>query len=224
MCGKLTKQYELLYVLFIFVVPLLFGWIPFIHNSFGRSGVWCWIKLVNLTTCERLILGQVLQLVMFYVPLLMILPAIIVVYLVMLCKLSRNRARWTGTRDETYKQTNRLLKSETAHLLSYPLIFFALSLPVLVTRIQLWIDPQLSVLPLWYISAISGNLEGFVITLAFLFLDKDTRNRLRWSHMQAAFKNYRDRKGISEYATEGEFEAERDTSSHATAYKQTTDD
>ena len=207
-CDKFTEKYELLYVLFIFVFPLVFGWIPFIHNTFGRAGIWCWIKLVNLETCERLIFGQVLQLAMFYVPHLALFPSIILVYLIMLCKLSRNRARWRGTRDESYKQTNRLLKSETEHLLAYPLIFFLLSLPTVAVRVHNWIAPEQSILPLWYIAVITSNLIGAALTLTSLLLDKDTRSKLRWRHMQAALKNCHVRRRISEYAIESVVEGE----------------
>jgi hypothetical protein len=200
-CNNFTKKYEWLYILFIFVFPFIFGWIPFIHNTFGRSGVWCWIKLVDYTTCERLIFGQVLQLVMYYVPILIILPSIILVYLGIFCKLSRNRNRWGGISENTYKHTNKIITSETAHLMVYPLLFFILNLFVLSVRIQLWIEPQLVLLPLLYTSVVSGNLVGATFTLAFL-LSKDTRSRIKWTHLQAAFKNYNSKKGISEYTTD----------------------
>ena len=31
-CNKLTEKYEILYILFIFVLPLVFNWIPFINT------------------------------------------------------------------------------------------------------------------------------------------------------------------------------------------------
>ena len=126
----------------------------------------------------------------------------------MLCKLSRNKARWRGTRDESYKQTNRLLKSETAHLLAYPLIFFLLSLPTVAVRVHNWIAPEQSILPLWYIAVITSNLIGAALALTSLLLDKDTRSRLRWSRMRAVFKNCHARRRISEYAIEGVVEGE----------------
>jgi hypothetical protein len=212
-CDRFTGNLELLYILFIFVVPLVFSWIPFIHNTYGPSGVWCWIKLVDLFTCERLVFGQVLQLALFYVPSFVIFPFIILLYLVILCKLGRNRKRWKGIGDTGEDHSIRIMSLEIAQLLAYPLIFFLLGLPNLVFRVQLWVAPDRQVLAFLYLSVISGNLLGVANSLAFL-LDKDTRHRLKWSHIRAAFKNYRSGKGISEYTyaeTKGEPEASGDT-------------
>ena len=225
--NKFTDKYEYLYVIFIFVFPSTFGWIPFIHNTFGRSGAWCWIRLIDFTTCEIIPLGEVLQLLMFHVPLLIILPSIILAYLVILCTLSRKRKHWKGILDDTSGHTNRIVTAETAYLLVYPMIYFFLTLPLVVTRIQSWVVPRYPVIPLWYITAICFNLHGTAISLAFL-LNKDNRNRLRWSHMRAAFKNFIATKGISEYATkevEGEAEQEIEMSGrHKAPYARLTDD
>jgi hypothetical protein len=194
-CDRFTDKYEWLYVLFIFVTPLIFGWIPFIHNTYGRSGVWCWIKLADYTTCERLLFGLVLQVVLFYAPVLIILPCIVLAYLFILCKAGRKR--WTVSVVDT-DYSSKIMKSETARLLAYPLIFSFLLLPALAVRLQGWIAPQHLILGLWYLSVVTANLNGAVISLAFL-LDKDTRQRLKWSHIRAAFKNYFSQKRVSEY-------------------------
>jgi hypothetical protein len=220
-CDRVTDKYEWLYVLFIFVVPLVFGWIPFIHNTYGQAGVWCWIELVDYTTCERLLFGHVLQLAMFYVPLFIILPSINLMYLIILCKLSRNRKHKSIARG----QSDKILKLETARLLAYPLIFFLLTLPTLAVRIQDWIDPEHRVLALMYLSVVTANLEGTAISLAFLLLNRDTRSQLKWTHMRAAFRNYNNMKGISEYVTDGATEEEAEVESEfSVPYKRLTDD
>lgn len=225
--NKFTDKYEYLYAIFIFVFPLTFSWIPFIHSTFGRSGAWCWIKLIDFNTCKIIPLGEVLQLVMFHMPLLIVLPSITIVYLIILCKLSRNRKSWKGIQDDTSEYTNKIITSETAYLLAYPLIYFFLTLPLVITRIQSWVVPRSPVIPLWHISAICFSLHGTAISLAFL-LNKDNRKRIRWSHIRAAFKNYIATKGISEYKvdeTEREAEQETDVSAkHKFPYTRLTDD
>jgi hypothetical protein len=224
--NRVTDKYEWLYVLFIFVVPLVFGWIPFIHNTYGRAGVWCWIKLVDYTTCEKLILGQVLQLAMLHVPNYILFPTMILAYLITICKLSRNRKHLlvarSGEREEAYK--NLIVRSETLHLLVYPLLFVLLGIPSILLRVQLWIYPNLTVLTLWYLRALIGNSGGLPFVLAFLLLDKDTRSRLKWTQMRAAIRNYHASKGVSEYSTdvvtEGEVEG---GSQHKVSYRQLSD-
>ena len=129
-CNKFTDKYEYLYVILIFAFPSTFSWLPFIRHTFGRAGAWCWIRIIDFTTCERFVFGQVLQLLMFYVPLLIILPSIIAVYLIILCKLNRNRKRWKGIVDENYEQANRIMKSETVLSIWYTLVFICLVIDI----------------------------------------------------------------------------------------------
>ena len=47
MCRvQITKQRkcDVAGLLFIFLLPLLVAWIPFINDTFGRIAVWCWVK------------------------------------------------------------------------------------------------------------------------------------------------------------------------------------
>ena len=50
--NKSTEKYEWAYVFLIFVVPLLFNWIPFVSNLYGKAGVWCWISSFDLVRCS----------------------------------------------------------------------------------------------------------------------------------------------------------------------------
>lgn len=200
-CNRFTERFEVGYVVFIFAWPSIFSWIPFIHGLYGRAGAWCWIRLVDFEggTCEIIKLGQALQLVMFHLPLLIILPSIIAAYLVMLCKLSRNRRHWKGISEQsTHERTTKLLTSETTYLLVYPIIYFFLTLPLVVTRVQSWIAPSSPLVPLWHITAISFNMHGAAISLAFL-LEPDTRRRLTWTHLRAAIRNYNSKGGVAKF-------------------------
>lgn len=199
-CSKFTGKYEVLYLLFIFVVPFTFGWIPFIHHSYGRAGAWCWIRLLDFHTCRRIVLGQVLQLAMYYVPHFVLLQLIILAYLFMFCKLSRKRKQRNTiiAADTSEQHTNKLVASKTAYLMVYPLIYFFLTLPIVITRIQNWARPQSPVVALWYVSAISLYLHGAAIVLAFV-LESGTRRKLKWNHIRAAFRNYNSTKGVSEF-------------------------
>eukprot|EP00731_Ephydatia_muelleri_P019669 Em0012g494a len=42
-CNCRIKR-EVTGIVVILILPCFFAWIPFIHNSYGLNGVWCWIK------------------------------------------------------------------------------------------------------------------------------------------------------------------------------------
>jgi hypothetical protein len=149
-----------------------------------------------------ILLGEVLQLVIFYGPLLVILLSIFFIYLVMLCKLSRNRKNWKGMGlgFDHSGHASKIMSSETVYLLVYPLIFFFLVLPLVATRAHSWAGHVEPIIPLWHVAVICFDLLGAAIALAFL-LNKDTRTLLKWTHIRAAFCNYAASRGISEYET-----------------------
>ena len=220
-CNKLTGKYEILYILFIFVLPLVFNWIPFINNIYGHAGLWCWIRSVDINSCEELIFGQALQLGLYYVPVYIILVLWFLLYLAILCKLRGNSKHWKGiANDDVDDHRNKMLKSETLYLLVYPIIDFILNTPILIARIVGWADPVHPVpAALLYIAVISFSLNGAATVLAFT-LGSDTRQILRQRHIRAALKNYHSDKGVSEYEV-GEVE---EAGQHkCVPYKQLTD-
>ena len=38
---------DVVYLLFSWILPLIIACIPFVHNNYGLSGPWCWIRLYN---------------------------------------------------------------------------------------------------------------------------------------------------------------------------------
>ena len=222
-CNKLTEKYEILYILFIFVLPLVFNWIPFINNIYGHGGLWCWIRNVDINSCERLVFGQALQLGLYYVPKYIILVFWFLLYLGILCKLRGNSKRWKGIANDVDEYRNKILKSETLYLLVYPIIDFILNTPILIARILGWADPVNPVPDaLLYIAIISVSLQGAVTVLAFM-LEANTRQRLKWNHIRVALKNYHSKKDVSEYEV-GEVDNSEEVGHYKRApYKQITD-
>ncbi len=218
-CNWRTDKYEWLYIFFIFVFPWTFTWIPFIKSAYGRAGAWCWIRTIDIDTCERIEFGIVLQLVLYYVPLFASLLTQVFLYLTILCKLHINKNRWKGTTvakmaedDANYK----ILRTEALTLFIYPLIYIVASLVPVINRIRGWASPGQVFLPLWYLTAMIFPLRGITFVLIFT-LDASTRRRLTWSHLKTAIKNYNSKKVIMEYKI-GEME------SLEASYTQFTDD
>ena len=72
-CFKELKAMERYYVLFSCIFPLFFSWIPFVTNSYGLSGQWCWIRKHDKDCSESA--GIVEQYALWYGPLTLIMCA-----------------------------------------------------------------------------------------------------------------------------------------------------
>ena len=46
-CSKEINQVEIALFASVFIIPLLFDWVPFTTHSYGPSGVVCWIRSIN---------------------------------------------------------------------------------------------------------------------------------------------------------------------------------
>lgn len=85
--------------------------------------------------------------------------------------------------------------------MAYPVIFFLLSIPPLINRIQSLANPRNPELALWYIAAMSFPLSGGLIAVVYV-LQPDTRKRLRWKYLRAGLMECIGKKGQEESAKE----------------------
>ena len=119
---KYTARYELLYLFIIFVLPLLINWIPFIENSYGQAGPWCWIRAVNNDpNCTRHTVGIIFKICLWYLPLYAInITGIILCSLLVLhfCKKS-----YTAKFDPNSSKMRKQMLREAIPFLIYPSLF-----------------------------------------------------------------------------------------------------
>ena len=209
--GKHPERLEPLFFFLIFLFPLTFNWIPFIRLSYGKAGAWCWIRSRNDATCERHTLGQVLQLVLWYIPLYIIMLILVALYVIVLVKLHRDKQQWTGKVDPQSTKTKERMSKEILPLLAYPLIYFLLNIPPFINRIHGAVKPDNPAPALWFISGILFPLQGGVIALAFS-LDPGTRKRLTPANFRAAFSELcrSKKRTIKEYPIPAEKELEKE--------------
>ena len=199
--SKRTHRFELVYLFFIFIFPLLFNWIPFTVNAYGRAGAWCWIRNEDILTCEAIVAGQVLQFVLWYIPLYVILLILIALYLIILFKLHwydprKYRASYQHEDESFHQQMSKEIRS----LLWYPFIYFMINLIPLINRIHGLAQRNNPSLALWILTALLFPIQGGFIALAFT-LDPDTRKRLTPVHIRAAARELcqRSEYGVTEY-------------------------
>lgn len=193
-----VERFEVIIIIFIFIFPLTFNWIPFINRTYGNAGPWCWIRSLD-KNCERTDFGRALQLVLYYIPIYSFLFILIVIYIIIGVKLYRTKKKWTGNIDFQTERTKKQIKQEVIPLMSYPLLYFVFNLPALITRLHAIAnrdkDPQLV---LWILTTLSFPLQGGVMVIAFA-LDPETRKRLKIMHFRAAFSDFFRSKNIKEY-------------------------
>ena len=205
MFRKRTDRLEYVYLFFIFVFPVLFNWIPFTLNVFGRAGAWCWIASENIYTCEEYLSGQVLQFVLWYIPLYVILIILISLYIAILVKINcYHKHKWTGSYSgNERKLLHKKLTKEIRPLMSYPLIYFVLNIIPLINRINGIVNPDNPILALWVLSGLLFPLKGGAIAMAFVLLP-ETRKRLKPVYIKSAFKQLcrKSEKAVMEYPAE----------------------
>ena len=105
---KNVMRLERLYVTMIFLLPLTFNWIPFIGNSYGEAGGWCWIRTFNYDDCTRHHLGEIFAIVLWDVPFFSILIVLIPTYLFTIVYATRERYKRNTYHDP---QTERIRKN-----------------------------------------------------------------------------------------------------------------
>ena len=202
--SKRTDRFELLYLFFIFVFPLLFNWIPFTVDAYGRAGAWCWIKSEDIYSCDSIdVPGRTLQLVLWYVPLYVILIVLISLFVMILIKIHCYDSRKYKVSKHEDKHIHEQMSKEIRSLLWYPFIYFMINLIPFINRIHGLAQPNNPSLALWILSALLFPLQGGFIALAFT-LDPDTRKRLKIVHIRAAAKELCQKSGktVKEYPAE----------------------
>ena len=175
-CGKRPEKFQVLFPAMIFLFPLTFNWIPFIHSTYGRAGAWCWIRDVS-SDCSRSTLGQYLRFVLWYIPLYVILFFLLVGYFIILYKIRSLSRKWHGRYDPDAEEERDKMRREVWPLLWYPAFYLMLNIFPLVNRVQGAISTQ-PVVALWFLQAISSPLQGGFVSLAFA-LDSETVRRLK---------------------------------------------
>ena len=135
---KNFQKLEIGYVLFSILFPLLHSWIPFIHNSYGVSGAWCWIRdWKNDCATQKYLEGIIEQFVLWFVPLFVSMTVTVVAVFIIIIVLAKRAYAHNSSENECLYESNQNKKAikELLPLLAYPVIFYVLSLFPIIDRI-----------------------------------------------------------------------------------------
>ena len=222
-----TEKLEMVYILLTFIFPIFINWIPFIKETYGHAGAWCWIRSTTPMddgSCPGFSFGTYLRFILWYIPLYIIILVMIATYVLVIYKVRRQRHHWTGKYDPESERVKEKMQQEVRPLLWYPLIYFVINIFPFANRVHdaIVADPELA---LWILHAVISPLQGGVIAVAYT-LDKETLRRLNCARLKAALFRLR-KDTITEYPAKEEVdftdsfdENEKEkTSSHKSLYK-----
>ena len=172
-CLKNFRRLEIGYVLFSILFPLLYTWIPFIHNSFGVAPAWCWIRdWKDDCATQKYLEGIIEQFVLWYGPLFVSLTLSVVAVFTILIVLAQRA--YTNKNPELEclienheRNQNKKAMKELLPLLAYPVIFYILALFSLINRVYSAISSNAS-FELALVHSITTSLWGFCSSWALI--------------------------------------------------------
>ena len=189
------ERLDIAAVLLIFASPLVIAWIPFVPNVYGKAGAWCWIKSVERNQhCETILVGQIMQILLWYLPLYLVLGALIVIYSIVVVKACRNKKKWRI--DQSDESERQKAVKYSLILMAYPLIYFITNIIPLINRLQGLFKPNDPSLVLWFLSGIFYPQQGTGVALIFLW---SLRDMMRMSGIKSAWDKWFHRVKIKEY-------------------------
>ena len=184
--GKSTERFGICYIFFIFIFPVLFCWIPFIHLSYGPDNVICWIREFNLNDCTSFKFGMWLRFSLYYFPLFVLMSSLTVFYVPVLCIVKRKQTRWAGKYDPIAIATQKMIATEIRSLIYYPLIVVLVNVIPFVREVYTIVNNKDDVyFALCVASYVVYPFQGLLVTLAFV-IDPETRNMLTLRNIYAA--------------------------------------
>ena len=202
--NKNVARLEGLYIVFIFIFPLTFNWIPFINNSYGRFEALCWIRNLNNENCTEYDFGSILITALANAPLYLITAVMAPIYIVAAVFLTkqkycnRQKSETITAAEYEARALQKNLQEELWPLALLTIGVLAFTAFPAANRIHSIIDPNNPSLALAMLRAIFSPLQGAYIALVYL-LDRETIKRRKYSNIKAAIKQ---RNVIMEYPIE----------------------
>lgn len=189
---KDTRRFEILYVITIIGLPLTTSLPPFYQLAYGPAGVYCWIRDRIYEDCSYFNVGLYMRFILFYVPLYLLMLTLAILAIISLYCARKRRKQWSVTSAETIKARKKL-ESEIRPLIAYPAVYIVITILPLIQRIYGAAANPSDSDKFYYFLTVTQVLAyrslGVIYTIIFI-LDKETRKKLNWVEIRAAFRRW----------------------------------
>eukprot|EP00116_Pleurobrachia_bachei_P005709 sb/3465971/ len=162
--NKSPRYLELGYISITITTCVALSSFPWVTNSYGPAGVWCWIKGETSADNE-------MRFGCFYFWMLSAILVEIILFSMLLYRLFKSVPASSQTRENA-----RVRRKYVFPLMKYPLVNFVLAIPVTTNRIQNWLAPDEPIFWLFLLHSMVYPLWGF-INAAVYFLTMTAENR-----------------------------------------------
>ena len=183
---KNFKRLEWLYISSSVLGPLLFLWIPFIHNSYGLSGAYCIIRSwTDNCATKKYTEGIVEEFVLFHGPAFLMVVLCVVAIVTMLSVLLY-RAHYSYYDDQTLllnRDQRKEVVKKLLPLFAYPIIFLLLLLFPLSFTIYSAVSTNASFIYSTF-SVVVIQLAGFFSSMALMIHLCSVQRYKRWKRCQ----------------------------------------
>ncbi|XP_063069673.1 si:dkey-100n23.5 [Engraulis encrasicolus] len=152
-----TDQYEMLYHVLAWGVPLLMASLPLLWGYYGPAGAWCWITDTHVGW----------RFGIWYVPLFSLIFLMICCYVRIICVANQRMQSWIGTFNPERERRKMALAEEIGPLKWYPFVYLLVSLFPLINRIHNSIYPASPVFSLTLLHVLSAPLHGLANSFVF---------------------------------------------------------
>lgn len=181
---KKTDSFEKWYIVIAITVPIVICCFPFIDNSYGPAGLWCWISSKRDGGIH--VIGATLQFVLFYGPLWVFSIMIVILLTIAVVILHRRSQKHEGLGSVAVQQ-QQIWKEEIRPVFFFPIAYIMILIFPSINRLRLAAGAtdisQGAEFFFWFMHSITLTFHGALYALLFA-CDKQTLSRIRWTHIK----------------------------------------
>jgi hypothetical protein len=201
--SRRGEKFEKLYFIVVIVVSLLISAHPFIMQTYGPAGLWCWIK--SSENGRPYTPGIAMQFSLFYVPFWVTCLVLLAMLAVAYTFVRKNRHRYEGQYVRSNEIQMKLWQEEIRPLMLFPLIYIAILIFPSMNRLRYAFGYEAQDSPanffFWFMHSVTLTLRGTIYALVF-GCDRQTLSRLKWIEIKGAVMHWRANSRVQEYPAE----------------------
>eukprot|EP00051_Salpingoeca_urceolata_P004823 m.67929 g.67929 ORF g.67929 m.67929 type:complete len:308 (-) comp13870_c0_seq3:237-1160(-) len=182
-----TQKWELYYHSVSWGWPMLMAVIPLGTNSYGPAGAWCWI--------DR---NSWMRFALWYVPLVICIIGLIVLYSLLTYRVNRQINEWQGTYNPETEGEKLMLRKYIEPLRFYPVVYILTATFPVINRIQNAANPCDPVFALFLLHSLSAPMMGMLNAVVYARSGGFWKS-LTWTAVKRAFQRLVHPQRVKEY-------------------------